>query len=157
VDEAAKMASIILERSLQSGEVPTNWKKETKPPFSRREKKGQCRELAYSKIIDQVLPKALLRHMENKDEVIDVNQHGFTKGKSYLTNQVVFYDRVTAPVNKGRATEGIWLDLCKVFVPHDILVDKFKKSGFDGRIIHRVRNWLDGHSQKVVVNGSVSK
>ena len=102
---------------------------------------------------------SLLKHRENKDEVIGCKQHGFTKGKLCLTKLVVFYGGVTVPVDKGRETNIIYLNLCKAFdtVLHDIVVAKLKKNRFDRWTTCFVRNWVDGCTQRVVVNGSVSK
>ena len=47
--------------------------------------------------------------------MIRPSQHGFMKGRSFLTNLISFYDKVTHSVDEGKAVDVVYLDFSRAF------------------------------------------
>ncbi|CAM4605574.1 unnamed protein product [Lepidochelys olivacea] len=106
--------------------------------------------------MEQVLKESILKHLEER-KVIRNGQHGFTKGKSCLTNLIAFYDEISGSVDMGKTVDVIYLDFSKAFdtVSHGILPSKLKKYGLDEWTIRWTESWLDCRAQQAVINGSM--
>lgn len=101
---------------------------------------------------------AMLKYKQD-EEVIWVSRRGFTKGRWCLTGLMAFCDGMIALMDKRRATDVMYLNLCRAFVmvPYCMLISKLGWFGFEGWTVWWMKNWLDGHSQKDVINSSMSR
>jgi len=81
--------------------------------------------------MEQLILEVIIKQVEEK--VIRSSQHGFTKGKSCLTNLKAFYDGMTGWVDERRAVDVVYLDFSKAFgtVSPSILKGKLRKCGLD--------------------------
>jgi len=118
-DVIAEPLSIIFERSWRIGEVPEDWRKASVSPIFKKGKKedpGNYRPVSLNsipgKMMEQLILEVINKQVEEK-KVIRSSQHGFTKGKSCLTNLVAFYDGMTGWVDEGRAADVVYLDFSK--------------------------------------------
>ena len=127
--------SIIFERSWRTGEVPEDWRKANVTPIFKKGKKedpGNYRPVSLTsipgKVMEQLILEAIIKQVEEK-KVIRSSQHGFTKGKSCLTNLIAFYDGMAGWVDEGRAVDVVYINFSKAFdtVSHNILLGKLRK------------------------------
>ncbi|CAM4602030.1 unnamed protein product [Caretta caretta] len=107
--------------------------------------------------MEQVLKESILKHLEER-KVIRNSQHGFTNGKSCLTNLIAVYEEITGSVDEGKVVDMLFLDFSKAFdtVSHSILASKLKKYGPDEWTIRWIESWQDCRAQWVVISGSMS-
>ncbi|KAJ7408521.1 rna-directed dna polymerase from mobile element jockey-like [Pitangus sulphuratus] len=87
-----------LTKSWRSGEVIEDWKKANVTLVFKKGKKedpGNYQPVSLTsiprKVMEQLILEAISKDMDDK-KVIRSSQHGFTKGKSCLTNLSAFYD-----------------------------------------------------------------
>ncbi|GAB0178457.1 mitochondrial enolase superfamily member 1 [Grus japonensis] len=99
--DIARPLSIIFKRSWRTGEVPEDWRKANVTLVFKKGKKkglGNYRPVSLTSVPGRVMEQLILgvinEHVEEK-KVIGSGQHGFTKGKSCLTNLIAFYDGMT--------------------------------------------------------------
>ena len=156
--------SILLRKSLDEGTVPDDWRIANVCPIFKKGVKshmGNYRPVSLtsqvSKVIESVLRDAIVSHLES-NELIQDSQHGFRKGRSCLTNLLVFLDKVTGYIDEGYKVDVIYLDFAKAFdrVPHRRLLDKLKGHGIDGKVFNWIESWLTNRRQRVCIQGKFS-
>ncbi|CAM4538200.1 unnamed protein product [Lepidochelys olivacea] len=160
-DVIAEPLAIIFENSWRSREVPDDWKNANVVPIFKKGKEenpGNYRPVSLTsgpgKIMEQVLKESIRGEESDQEQ----SKHGFTKGKSCLTNLIAFYDEITGSVDEGKVVDVLFLDFSKVFdtVSRSILASKSKKYGLDEWTIRWIESWLDCRAQRVAINGSMS-
>jgi len=91
----------------------------------------------------------------DKYKLITDSQHGFRKGRSCVTNLLLFLDRTLMYVAEGFCVDIVFLDLAKAFdkVPHQRLLEKLRKHGIGGKLLRTIGNWVSKRRQRVCVKG----
>jgi len=106
------------------------------------------------KTTEKIILSPTERFLKN-NALVRHSHHGFTKWKSWLTNLITFYNKVTHLVDEGKAVDVVFLDFSKAFdtVPHSIPLDKLSNCGMISYTVRWVKNWLVCGAQMVVVTG----
>jgi hypothetical protein len=96
-DVLCKPLWTIYNLSLQTGRVPTDWKRANVTAIFKKGSKvvaGNCRPVSLTshvcKVLETLVRDAIVAHFQ-KYNMINDSQHGFIKGKSCLTNLLGFF------------------------------------------------------------------
>ena len=86
------------------------------------------------------------------------SQHGFSSGKSCLTNLLIYLEQVPSEIEKGVPVDTLYIDFAKAFdkVPHLRLIEKIAANGIGGKISKLIKCWLTDRKQRVIVNNATS-
>ena len=163
-DIIAHPLQLMFNRSLEVNEVPLDWKRANVTPIFKKGNKclvENYRPISLTVIFGKVMEKILKKKIEkfaSENNIIKNTQHGFTKGRSCLTNLLISQHSIGNMMDEGKAVDVIYLDFQKAFdkVPHVQLMKKIRNFGIHEKIRNWIKNWLTGREQRVVINGTSS-
>ena len=160
-DEILAPVCMLFEKSLREGRVPEDWRRANVVPIYKagdRAKAKNYRPVSLTcqlcKVFERLVRDELVEHLGSKG-LLRETQHGFRRGRSCLTNLLIFLDSVTEELDNGGSVDVIYLDFAKAFdkVPHHRLLRKLEGYGVSGRLLEWVKGWLLNRWQRVGVGG----
>lgn len=164
-DEICEPLYMIFRKSLDEGLVPDDWRRANVSPLYKsgsRVSVENYRPVSLTsqicKLFESLIRDVLVEHLERHQILLD-SQHGFRKGRSCLTNLLIFLEQITNCVEDGDSVDVIFLDFAKAFdkVPHQRLLKKLNSHGIYGKLYEWIKSWLSHRMQRVYLNGSFSE
>jgi ribonuclease P/MRP protein subunit RPP40 len=164
-NEIVKPLTKLFRVSLQLSIVPQDWKEANVAPLHKkgsREKPENYRPVSLTSIIGKIAESIIKDNIVAYLDIYNLiksNQHGFTKGKSCLTNLLDFFEEVTKDLDEGKSMDLIYLDFSKAFdkVPYERLFKKLESHGIRGATLRWIKNWLSDRRQRVCIDGEYSE
>ena len=151
---------MIFRKSLDTGVVPRLWRQSYVVPIFKKGDKAKSSNYCpisltsvIGKMLEAIIARTIRKHLD-EHKLIRHSQHGFSKGKSCLTNLLSFYRKVFETINKGNEFDIVYLDFSKAFdrVPHRRLLSKVKAHGIGGKILEWIRGWLTSRCSLMLTN-----
>ena len=106
------------------------------------------------KILESIIRDKIYQHLTVNNLLVS-NQHGFTSGKSCVTQLLHAMDYWAAKLDQNSSVDILYLDFRKAFdtVPHHRLFIKLAGYGIRGKLLQWIKSFLTNQHQKVVLNG----
>ena len=161
----AKPSTFIINLSLETGVVPTEWKIAKVIPIF---KSGSMAEIdnyrpisilpTLSKILEKMVQKQLMKHLEFNG-FLSEHQFGFRPNRSMELAVTLFTDLIRKEADGGKATGAIFIDLSKAFdtISHSVLLEKLSCYGIQDNELNWFTDYLFLRKQIVQFKGVLSE
>ena len=155
---------IIYNKSLESGNLPKQWKEANVKPLYKKGKKQLTQNYrpvsltsVCCKVLEKIIRNNIVKHLESLG-VITNDQHGFREGRSCNTQLLEIMEIWTSLIDKGIPWDCAYLDFAKAFdsVPHQRLIKKIESYGIKGQLLKWVTSFLTNRQQRVIVGNKHS-
>ena len=164
-DDLSPAFTALLNKSLDSGVLPSTWKDAWVTPIFKkgtRNDPANYRPVSLTSIIckvaEHIICSHVLDHLDEHQILSDAN-HGFRQGYSCETQLLLTtHDLLKHHDRRHQVDAGI-LDFSKAFdtVPHRRLISKLRPYGIDGRILLWLQAFLSDRRQLVLCDGVKSQ
>lgn len=164
-DTIAPMLTTIFQQSIDTGNLPSDWKKANVTPLFKKGSRvdpSNYRPVSLTsvccKLLEHIIDSQLMKHIYG-NHILNENQHAFRKGLSCESQLVMTMQDLTSNFDNQITTDIAVLDFSKAFdvVPHKKLIQKLEYYGVRGKVQNWIKSFLSERLQRVVVNGETSK
>ena len=106
-EEISVTVAELFTKSLESGDVPHDWKMANVTAVYKKGKKSSPSNyrpvsltVILCKVFESIMRDSIIKHLE-KHKLVTGSQHGFVRNKSCLTNLLIFMEEVTNYLDSG--------------------------------------------------------
>ena len=162
--ELAVPLSCLFNLSLQTGQLPSDWKKAEVTAIFKKGSKlepGNYRPVSLTcvicKVMESFIRDGIVNHFKDNKLYADC-QHGFRQSRSCVTQLLQVMESFTKYFDDGIPIDVLYLDFRKAFdsVPHERLLRKLEAYGIAKNVLNWTRSFLSSRTQKVRVGAEMS-
>ena len=163
-NELKEPLTAILQKSLNEGQLPDDWRNAIISPIHKKGSKviaSNYRPISLTsivcKILESFVKEAVIKFL-TEEKLISSKQYGFMEGRSTTTQLLYFMDKCADVISRGDVVDTVYFDFAKAFdtVPHLRLTEKMRCYGLIGQIGTWIKAFITNRCQTVRVNSDYS-
>ena len=153
---------VLYENCIAQQCMPKDWKSAIVIPLHKKgsvHSANNYRPVSLTCIICKMYEKILREPLiDYVSQYISTKQHGFTKGRSCLSNLLETMDTINDYLAEGNCADIFYFDFSKAFdsVPHHRLLTKLTNYGLPKQLLNIIRDFLTDRSMVIRVGNTLS-